>query len=401
MPWIRCFIWMFPLAVVLFFLMPSTMSGSAKIAWFAVTYLLYDITYTIVDVPTQALTMTITDVPEERNSLLTLGMIVITGVMYVAAIFQSLLISENVGMSVASVGIILALIYAIPMFPFTFKVKEHCSEMKNVSEEKNQENYTLKEMFAAVIHNKPYLFMELAGLIKAIAMTGSAVGLFVSFYLYGSSTAMLVPGLVALVAGLLIQALAPKICAKVGNKKTVVVCLLFSGIGGLALFFAGWSNFWLVVLYTVVNGVISSLQTMASTFMMLQTIDYGKYVNGRDTTGIFNSINTFVSKVAPSLASSLGLVLLAISGWVTVNAESFADLATQNIAQPHSALIGLWSLNMLIPSVGTVVAGFIMLFFYKLTDEDARLMGKCIAGEISREECEAGLGIKVRRKKYD
>lgn len=395
MPWIRCFIWMFPIAVVLFFLMPASMSPSAKIAWFAVTYLLYDLTYTIVDVPTQALTMTITDVPEERNSLLTLGMIVITGIMYVMAVVQTVLISESVGMSVASVGIILAVIYAVAMVPFTFKVKEHCDEMKNVSEEKNQENYTLKEMFSAVIHNRPYLFLEISSLVKAIAMTGSAVGLFVSFYLYGSSTAMVVPGLVAMLAGLLLQALAPKICAKFGNKRVVVICLLASGIGGMMLFFAGWSNFWLVVLYTIVTGVIGSLQTMASTFMMLQTIDYGKYVNGRDTTGIFNSINTFVSKVAPSLASSLGLVILAMFGWVTVNAESFADLAAQNVIQPQSAFVGLWVLNVLIPSIGTLLAGFVMLFFYKLTDEDARLMGRCMAGEISREECEVGLSIKT------
>lgn len=396
MPWIRCFIWFFPIAVVLFFLMPASMSEPAKIAWFSVTYLLYDFTYTLVDVPTQSLTMTITDVPEERNSLLTLGMIIITGVMYVMAILQTVLISENVGMSVASVGLLLAVIYAVTMVPFTFKVKEHNSEMKNVTEEKSQENYTLKEMVSAVVHNKPYLFMELSGLIKAIATTGSAVGLFVSFYLYGSSTAMVLPGLAALVIGLGVQMLAPKICAKFGNRNIVIACLLVSGIGGVALYLAGWANFGLIVFYTIVSAAFNALQTMASTFMMLQTIDYGKYVNGRDTTGIFNSINTFVSKTAPSLASSLGLVILAAFSWVTVNAESFADLAAQNIAQPHSALTGLWVLNMLIPAVGMIIAALIMLFFYKLTDEDARLMGQCMAGEITREECEAKLVVKSK-----
>lgn len=396
MPWLRCFIWIFPIAVVLFFLMPASISEGAKIAWFAVTYLLYDLTYTIVDVPTQALTMTITDVPEERNSLLTVGMLVITGIMYAMAMVQTVLISESVGMSVAAVGIMLAVIYAIPMIPFTFKVKEHNGEMKNVEEEKKQETYTIKEMFSAVAHNKPYLFLELSSLVRAFAMTGTAVSLFVSFYLYGSSTAMVVPGLIALVIGLVVQMLAPKICKKFGNKNTVVTSLLVCGIGGIAIYFAGWSNFSLVVVYTIVSGVIGSLQTMGATYMMLQTIDYGKYINNRDTTGIFNSINTFISKTAPSLASSFGLVVLAMFGWVTVNAESFADLAAQNIMQPDSALTGLWVLNTLIPAIGTLVAGLVLLFFYKLTDEDARLMSKCIAGEITREECEAALQVKTK-----
>lgn len=389
MPWLRCFIWIFPIAVVLFFLMPSSMSEGAKIAWFAVTYLLFDLSYTIVDVPTQSLTMTITDVPEERNSLLTVGMLVITAIMYAMSMVQTVLISENVGMSVASVGILLAVIYALPMIPFVFKIKEHNSEMKNVVEEKSKETYTVKEMLHAVSHNKPYLFLELSSLVKQFAMTGTAVSLFVSFYLYGSSTAMVLPGLIALVIGLFIQMLAPKICKKFGNKNTVVACLLASGIGGVAVYFAGWQNFGLVVAFTIINGVIGSLQSMGSTYMMLQTIDYGKYVNHRDTTGIFNSINTFISKTAPSLASSFGLVVLAMFGWVTVNAESFADLAAQNIMQPNSALTGLWVLNILIPAIGALLAGLVMLLFYKLTDDDARLMSKCVAGEISREECEA------------
>lgn len=395
MPWVRAFIWLFPIAVVLFFIMPSSLPEAGKIAWFTVTYLLYDLTYTLVDVPTQALTMTITDVPEERNSILTLGIIIITGVMYVMAMLQTVLISEKVGMSVASVGIILAVIYAVCMIPFTSKVKEHNSEMKNIDEEKAQETYTLKEMLFAIGHNKPYLFLELSGLIKAIAATGTAVGLFVSYYLYGSATAMVVPGLVALIFGLGAQMLAPKICARFGNRNVSVFCLILSGLGGVALYLMGWANFTVIVIYTVISGILGSLSTMSSTYMMLQTIDYGKYVNGRDTTGIFNSINTFISKVAPSLASSIGLVILAVFGWVTVNAESFADLAAQNILQPNSALTGLWVLNMLIPSIGTVLSGVLLLAFYRLSDQDAKLMSACMAGEISSEECEAQLSVKA------
>lgn len=388
MPWIRCFLWIFPVVVVAFFLMPANISEGAKIAWFCVTYLLFDLTYTIVDVPTQALSMTITDVPEERNNLLTIGMVLITGIMFVAGILQTVLISEGVGMSVASVCIIMAIIYAVCMVPFTFKVKEHNSEMKNVEEDNTQENYTLKEMVKALIHNKPYLILQLTNLVKTIAMTGTAVGLFVSFYLYGSSTAMVVPGIIALVAGLVLQMLAPKICSKFGNRNTAVFCLLLSGISGVIIFLTGWQNFGLVVLYTVFSGTLGSLATMACTYMQLQTIDFGKYTAGRDTTGIFNSIGTFIGKTAPSLASSLGLVLLSISGWVSVEAKSFADLASQNVAQPHSALTSLWVLNILIPAIGVLLSGIIMLFLYKLTDEDARLMSKCIAGEISKEECE-------------
>lgn len=394
MPWLRCFLWVFPIAVVAFFLMPASMSEGAKIAWFAVTYLLFDLSYTIVDVPTQSLTMTITDVPEERNNLLTVGMIIIIAAMYVMSMVQTILISESVGMSVATVGVLLAVIYMIPMIPFTRKVKEHNGEMKNVDQEKTQENYTIKEMFYAIVHNKPYMFLQATTLIIGITTTGGAVSLFVSFYLYGSSTAMVLPSLIAMLAGIVFQLMAPKICAKFGNKNTMVACLLACGIGGLTVYFAGWENFGLVVAFTIINAVIVSVLKLDATYMMLQTVDYGKYINGRDTTGIFNSITTFISKTAPSIASSLGLVILSMFGWVAVNAESFADLAAQNIAQPDSAKTGLWVLTILVPAIGSLASGLLMLLFYKLSDEDARLMGKCVAGEISREECEAKLHMK-------
>lgn len=325
MPWIRCFIWLFPIVVVAFFLMPANMSEPAKISWFCVTYLLYDLTYTLVDVPTQSLTMTITDVPEERNNLLTIGTILITATMYALSVVLSVLISESVGMPL------------------------------------------------------------------------SAVGLFVSFYLYGSSTAMIMPGLVAAIFGLIIQAAAPRICEKFGNRNVAAVCFVASGAMGIIMYFLGWANFGLVVAYTIVNGLLGSLRTMASLYMMLQTIDYGKYVNGRDTTGIFNSINTFISKTAPSLASSLGLTIMAGFGWVTVNAESFADLAAQNVAQPASALNGLWMINILIPAIGTLIGGILFAVSYKLTDREAKLMSQCIAGEITQEECNAQLSVKVKR----
>ena len=114
---------------------------------------------------------------------------------------------------------------------------------------------------------------------------------------------------------------------------------------------------------------------------------------GRDTTGVFNAINTFASKVTDSVASSVGMFMLAMFGWVTVNAESFADLAAQGIQQSAEALNGLWMINALIPAIGSLL-GLAVMLFYSLDDEDARLMSLCNSGKISREECEAKLSKK-------
>lgn len=50
------------------------------------------------------------------------------------------------------------------------------------------------------------------------------------------------------------------------------------------------------------------------------------------------SLNSFMTKLSTSVASSLGLFLLGLSDWVPVEATDFADLAAQNVVQPQSAL---------------------------------------------------------------
>jgi len=395
MPWIRCFLMLYPIATALFFLMPSSMSPMGKVIWFAITYLLYDFSYTLVDVPVQSTLMTITDVPEERNHMITVSFVCVTGSMIVLTALQTLLISESVGMSISHMALLFIAIYAVCMLPLIFKVKEHNAELKNANARPDQK-YTVKEMLSALWSNKPYLSLQLANAIPAMLTTGTGVSLFVSFYLYGSSTAMVAPSLIASVLIIVAQIFAPEVSKRFENRDTVSACYLIIFICGMVTYFVGPTRFSIVVAMTLVSSIFNGLATMIKGYMAPQCIEYGKYTNGRDTTGIFNAISTFLGKTTSSVASSLGIFMLGLFGWVSVNAESFADLAAQNVQQTSSALNGLWILNTIVPAVGSLI-GLIALRFYKLKDESARLMGKCNAGEISRGECEAELHAKYQK----
>lgn len=368
------------------------MSQAGKLIWFTVTYLLFDFTYTLVDVPIQSTLITISDIPEERNKLTTMGFVLVTACAVGTSLIQQYLISENVGLSIRAVAFGSVFLFAAMMFPMPFKLNEVNAELKNAAETP-EEKYTLKEMFRAIRMNKPYLITTLSGVVQALLLTSTSVGLFVSYYLYGSSTAMLLPSTIGVFLMAAAEAFAPAISKKFGNKKPLIAILVFSVLNAFAIYFVGYTRFPVIVALTLCNTALSGVSTMLRAYMGLQTIEYGKYKSGRDTTGIFNSINTFTGKVTGSLASSLGLFLLSLFGWVTVNAESFADLAAQGVEQSASALQGLWVINSLIPALGALL-GLLIFLFYRLDDEDARLMGLCNAGEITREECEARLSRK-------
>ncbi|MBQ6812495.1 MAG: MFS transporter [Agathobacter sp.] len=392
LPWLRCFMYFFPFAIFLFFLMPQDMSSTAKIIWFSITYLLFDFTYTLVDVPIQSTLQTITEVPEERNHLITWGLVIVTFVAIATNTLQTVLISEEVGLSIRTVGIGCAVVYALMMLPMPFKLKEQNFELQNVEKEM-QEKYTLKEMACAIKNNKPYLINVLGQVIPAMLATGTGISLFVNYYLYGSSTAMVVPSLIGMVLAVVCEALAPKLSNKFGNKKSLMASCLVVTLCGFITFIVGYENFGVVVALLLVSTGANGFITMLRSYMCFQSIEYGKYKNGRDTTGIYNAINTFTGKVTSSVASSLGLALLSLFSWTTVNADSFADLAAQGVEQSSSAIAGLWIINSLIPAIGGLI-GLVIVGFYGLDDEDAKLMGQCNCGEITREECESKLSKK-------
>ena len=392
LPWMRCFMYLFPFAILLFFLLPAGLSNGMKLVWFAVTYLLFDLTYTLVDVPIQSTLQTLSDVPEERNHLVTVGYVVVTVAAISTNLIQQVLISESVGLSVRTMAIGSLIVFSMMMLPMPFKMKEYNAELHNSAAEQ-EKTYTVGEMFRVVRSNKPYLTMIVSQLIPALLATGTGVSLFVSYYLYGSSTAMLLPSSVGMVLAVIFQMAAPKLSKKFGNKKPLVAACAVMTLFSFGIFFAGYQNFGIVVAFTLINAGLAGLVTMLRSYIFMQAIDYAKYVNGRDTTGIFNAINTFVGKITNSVASSLGLFLLSLFGWQSVTAESFADLAAQGVEQSAAALNGLWTINALIPAIGALL-GLIVICAYKLTDEDARLMGLCNLGQITREECEAQLSRK-------
>ena len=115
--------------------------------------------------------------------------------------------------------------------------------------------------------------------------------------------------------------------------------------------------------------------------------EYGRYTSGIDARGITFAIQTFSTKVAAAIASSAGIAILGLFGWVTINAGSFAEIQALNIVQPAQAIEGLWFTYTLVPAIGSAL-GIIPLLFYKLRDKDVKVMAQFNSGEITRQEAE-------------
>ncbi len=387
LPWYRLTFFLFPLFTVFFFLMPTSFSTGGKLIWFAVFYLLYDFSYTLVEVPMNSMLVTLTDNMDERNYIIQTKAIIGGAAIVPVFMVWTFLMSEFVGVPIRNIATVSSVIFFVMMLPLNRGVKEHNTVLANADGE--NEHYSLKDMFNCLKTNKYLMVLLLSTMITACLATGGSVGLFAAYYQFGSALVLAVPLLIAFIPQLIAQSQTAKLVKKYGKIKVLVITGLLGSLGFFGVYLSVGSLA-LVIVFLVLQSMPGNMSLVAKSFLLPDTIEYTRYKTGKDCSGICFAMNSFVTKLAASVSSSLGLFILGLSNWVDVKATDFAELQALNIQQPQQAMDVLWLVYALIPTIGTAI-GVTVMIFYKLKDKDVELMTRCNAGEITREECEAQL----------
>lgn len=395
LPWYRTTFWTFPLATIIFFLMPQSLPEAAKVGWFTVFYLLYDLTCTLSEVPMNSMVMTLTESPSERNQILTVKGVVAVIAAVGFAVVSQFLVSEVVGLSVTFVAVFFCIFFLIMMLPMAFKVKEHNVELKNTAadDETEKGRYSVGDMIKCVFTNKYIFIYFISTTVFSCLATGVPLQTFIGFYVFKDSNIYSVIMLIAFIPGIIVSALGGKIVAKIGKRNGLLFTMLAVGICTVIQFFLFGRAKTLFILIGAICAVPNAVFAIMRQYIAPDTIEYTRYKTGKDCSGIFYALNSFITKATQGIASALGLYILAAGGWQEVTATSFADLAAQGVTQTESAISALWNCGYLIPAIGCFV-GSAVLMFYNLKDKDAELMAECNAGRITREECETRLSKK-------
>lgn len=384
MPWIRISTALLPVTTVLLFIIPRSAGETVKLAWFAIAYVLYDTAYTICDVPVYSLVTTMTDNMHERNTLMSFGRVFSGLGGGLAMVLCTVLVSESVGLSYGVISVIIAVLGAVTMVPLCRNGRER----GNTGIE--EESFTLRQMMRYLGQNKYLLLFYSAYIIANSLATSQAMGLFVSYYLFGNSLFNLLLNAIGAVPALVIALFIPKILQRVDKYVFYMVCTVVQIVLGFIIFAVGYRNIIAFMVLTVIRSIpASATGTMAFMFTP-DCAEYGKFKTGTDAKGITFAIQTFSAKIGSAVSQSLGLMIVGWFGWQTVNASSFSELEALNITQPASALEGLWITYALVPVIGSLLS-LIPLFFYRLRDRDVRVMAKCNFGEITHEEAEKQL----------
>lgn len=386
LPWLRISSALIPITTILIFIIPRGLDSSLKLVWVIVAYVLWDAAYTLSDVPIYSMATTMTANVQERNKLLSLSRIFALAAAFILSMIATVLVSEQVGMSFSLVAILTSVIIALTMLPISIKGKERVDFTRAV-----EDSYTIKGLFKYLNENK-YLLLYYSGyIVFGIAATGSALGLFVSYYLFGSALFSVVLQLIQALPMILVTIFINMVLKKVDKFALFFYSNIVFALMSFIMYFVGYKNITLYIILLVINSIPYATIYILNLTFTPDCVEYGQYKTKVDARGMAFAIQSFAAKFT-SLAQPLGLLILGFFGWKTIEAESFAHLdklvKTGEAIQSSLALKGLWFTYTLVPAIGAVLA-IVLYSFYKLNDHDVQIMARYNMGEISKEQAES------------
>jgi len=371
LPWVRIGTSAVGITTVALFAIPASLAQPVKIAWFLIAYVLFDISYTILDAPAFALTTVMTPDVEERAGIIAGGKLwsMVGGV--VATLLVPLLRPVLGWFAACVVFVAVSLVMMIPML---FTVRERRRETTAADD-----NPGFRDMLRYLTCNRYLLAALLSMLLLGLASLEQKMAIYMGRICLGRESMATLVAAGASLSVIVVSAVIPVLSRKWDKFHILCAGLLFAIVMDVAAYFIGYDNFLLAILMTTLKCSGLGFWSVVVYMLVADTVEYGTYKTGTRAAGISFSLQTFVAKLKNGLMGSLILMSLSAVGFVS----------GENAVQPAGVAEGVWGLFCLFPAAGYAVALVILLLLYKLRTADVQIMAKYNNGELTRQEAEA------------
>ena len=363
-------------AVILYlmFACPPKLNGTGLVAYAAVFYIIWGVTYTMMDIPYWSMIPAFTNGGKEREGLTTLARSCAGVGSAIITIFTMMLVhalgGNNEKEGFKYLALIVAILFVVFICITVFTIKEKSSV--------DLETPSVGTMFKALIHNDQAMTVVIAIVLIncAVYITSNLVIYFFKYDFggtnwYGSYTLFnMFGGAVQIISMMFLYSLLRKFFS---NIQIFNICLGFAIIGYAALLgiaFTSMNN--VIVLFIpgffifAANGILQVLTTV----FLANTVDYGQLKTGRRDESVIFSMQTFVVKLASGIAAFIASICLSLNNLKSdtdvTEAEAVIDFS-KNVS--NASRIGLRTTMTVIPIIGLIVA---LIWFRKkfiLTDK--------------------------------
>lgn len=369
-PWIRLSAFIIPVLTVLLFIVPNSLSYEAKVIWVTVIHILWGTAYTICDAPITGLTMTMTDNVQERTTIISIGRLGALLAMLGSAYFMPNLAAKY-GYGVAV--IILSFLAFLSMLPIGYKSKERF----NVQSE---EKLTMKTIMSYLKQNK-YLLIFLGTLVLgSTSYCGLAVMNYVALYCLGGEEAITTNMLSFYASMVAAVPMVMFLSKKIDKFYLYVGSYLVTFIVNLILYFTGYDNLIFYYIMNIIRGVCFGFSMILTYAFVADTTVYGTYKTKTHAEGVSFALQTFSQKMFSAISSSLAMFALGAAGYISCSETGEHPLQTSDTIRT------IWDISTIYTGIGAGIITILLILFYKLRENDVKIMAAANSGTITQEE---------------
>ncbi|MBR5201997.1 MAG: MFS transporter [Clostridia bacterium] len=349
------------LATIMLFAGPQIIGDKAedvsKIIYMFITYFIWELFYTLGDVPFWGMSAAISPSPSDRTRVISSARFVsgLIGGLSTTILTVLMDLSNNgiIPLSLSQVFLLMAIISGTFGMAL-FSLSGICTKERVVQTVKEP---SVLDGFKSLIKNKPLLLIVIGNVLVAV----SGIGNFFQTYYYSEVVQMnsltLIVYLPGTILGFITYLLIPKIKQRFDNRQIIFLNGFVRLIMGTIVFFAGvtcFTNLWVVVPLLMIQNLLFSMfntiNMVIPTEMIGDTIDYMEWKTGERNEGVSFSVLTFVGKLTGSISGTIGNWLLPVIGLtfvtmgtetVTVKAYEYTDTFIWGMFTLAPAILGL------------------------------------------------------------
>lgn len=375
-PWLFVGTLLNAILLYVMFSAPPSLDGNGLVAYAAITYILWGVTYTMMDIPFWSMIPAFTEGGKERESLTTLarscagiGSALIT-IITVKCVYVLGKGNEREGFRLFA--LILAVLFIIFVAVTCLCIKEKSTV--------DVESPSVGQMFRALIQNDQAMAVVVAIVLVncSLYITSNLVIYFFKYDIGGETWQdgftlfNTFGGAVQILSMMLFFPLLRKFLSAM-QVFYVSFVMAIAGYGVLFLLMCtGIKSVGVLLIPGFFIFAAFGMLTVLTTVFLANTVDYGEWKNNRRDESVIFSMQTFVVKLASGIAAMIASACLMVSN-LSNDTSAAVDAAASG-----SSVVALRMTMTVVPIIGLLAAVLIFRSRYTLTEDRVLELAKIV-----------------------
>jgi glucuronide carrier protein len=316
-----------PLLVLLIaiFSIPESLGAGGKLAWAFVSYALFSLAYSFVNIPYGSLAAAMTQEPDARAKLSSARAVSasLTILLIAAAVSPQIEGSSDLQRSLTITTVIFAAI-GLALYLWCFATSRETVQ-------RVADRVGVRETAAMIAHNRPLVLLCASSLLFLTGMFSlTTVAVYYARDVLGDADLYIVMTIVQTVAMVAAAAFVPKLVALVGKKRSYVLAGIIAALSAVGFALAPGSVPTIgIACYGILGLGLGAINALIFA-LQADTVEYGEWRSGVRAEGASYSVLSFMRKAGQGIGGAAAAYTIGLGGYVS-GAGVQSDAAVNSI----------------------------------------------------------------------